>query len=72
MSLDITPLEHFIRLAQRGNHPGASSGEHRAYALAMAILEHTPGLDADARVGAAEFLDVTVNAYYAAKELIDG
>lgn len=62
-------LDHFLRLASRGKHPAASSGEQRAYQLALAAVEHVPGLDESARDGLCEFIERTAQHPMAAREL---
>ena len=49
-------LDHFINLARRGDSPGASSGEQRAFKLAMAVIDNLPGLDATAMIGLSAFI----------------
>lgn len=51
-------LAHFIQLANRGRSPAASGGEQRAWAIAQVLLEHTPGLDADATAGIGELANL--------------
>lgn len=51
-------FDHFLRLATKGRHPGASGGEKRAARLAAAVLDHAPGLDSDATAGLKMFLDL--------------
>lgn len=41
---NVLNMTHFLELAKRGGHGAASSGEVRAHALALAILENVPGL----------------------------
>lgn len=41
-------LQHLVTLANRGRSPAASGGEARAWAIVEVLLEHCPGLDADA------------------------
>lgn len=65
------PLEHFVKLAKRGKHGGASGGEKRAHALAKAILEHAPGLDSRATCGLKEFIDAAQSSYHDAVDLIE-
>lgn len=65
-------LEHFVRLARSGARPGASSGEYRARVLAEAIIENAPGLDEEAKEGAAEFLRCASLATAAARDAIGG
>lgn len=47
-------LEHFVRLASRGQSPAGSGGEQRAWFIARVLLEHTPGLDEDATTAIGE------------------
>ena len=47
-------LEHFVRLASRGQSPAGSGGEQRAWEIARVLLEHTPGLDEDATAAIGE------------------
>lgn len=51
-------LEHFVRLAKRGQSPAASGGEARAWAIAQALLEHAPGLDETATAGIGELANL--------------
>lgn len=50
-------LDHFLTLARRGQHPGASDAEQQATRLAKAILDNSPGLDSQARYGAAQIIE---------------
>jgi hypothetical protein len=54
-------LEHFIRLAARGQSPAASGGEARAWAIAAALVENTPGLDESAAAGIGELAELIGN-----------
>ena len=64
-------IKHFVRLARRGKHPGASGGERRAAKLAEAVLEYVPGMDCSAVAGLHEFIAGCAASYSAARELIE-
>jgi hypothetical protein len=64
-------LEHFIRLARRGDHRGASGGEKRAYRLAMVLLDELPGLDTRALQGMVLFAREVVTRPQASRDLIE-
>lgn len=66
------PLDHFLRLALRGRHPGSSGGEKRARRLALALLDNVPGLDGDAIVGMVHFLAEVQKHPEATRTSIDG
>lgn len=51
-------LEHFVRLANRGQSGGGSGGERRAWEIARVLLEHTPGLDEDATKAIGELAEL--------------
>ena len=64
-------MEHFVRLARRGKSgTRASAGEERARRLALAILHHAPGIDAQGLEGAAEFLVRAAMAPELARQLV--
>lgn len=48
-------LEHFLKLAFRGQHRACSGGEYRAAKLAKTLLANVPGLDSQAVQGLGEF-----------------
>lgn len=64
-------LDHFLTVAKRRGHPGASGGEQRAHELASAICEQVPGLDASAAAGAIEFIRLAASKPWEAKELLE-
>jgi hypothetical protein len=64
-------LTHFLRLARRGKHPGASGGEARAYRLARAIVADAPGLDSTALAGAMVFVEFTSRNPTAAESMLE-
>lgn len=50
----MTPTQHFLECATAGKHPGASTGERRAYRLAVTLLsslDDLAGIDHDAVIG---------------------
>jgi hypothetical protein len=63
-------LSHFVTLARRGEHPGASGGEGRAARLAAAVLEDLPGLDTNAIDGFLEFIRLLRGSYTEARRLL--
>ncbi|MGH8744543.1 MAG: hypothetical protein ACREUY_09735 [Burkholderiales bacterium] len=48
--------DHFVHLARRGKHPGASGAEARCYNLAKAALDNINGIDNHALHGFLEFI----------------
>lgn len=66
----MTPLQHFVALARRGRHAGASGGEYRCYTLALSILETAYGIDSQAIDGMAEFARWVSADYHTAAEAI--
>lgn len=62
MSAQTETLKHFLRLAKRGKHPGASGGEKRAYQLAVAVLHNVSGMDGQATIGLIEFIEAVQEA----------
>jgi hypothetical protein len=54
-------LRHFLRLAIRGKHRGASSGEKRCRLLAKALLDNCGALDGQAVEGLTEFIRVSIH-----------
>jgi hypothetical protein len=69
-NFDEASLRHFLKLAQRGSHPGASSGEVRAHRLALVVLEHAHGLDGQALDGLCEFARVVSADRRMARQLL--
>lgn len=63
-------LDHFVRLVMGGKHSGASGGQRRARRLALAALDHAPGLDALAIEGLCEFVEIAKYAPQETRELI--
>jgi hypothetical protein len=54
---DSNELYHFLDLVNAGRlRPTASTGEKKAYAIAVALVENVPGLDDQAVAGLAEFV----------------
>jgi hypothetical protein len=70
MNFNEASLSHFLKLAQRGQRPRASSGEVRAYRIAQVILEHAHGLDGQAMDGLCEFVRVAGVSYPMARKLL--
>jgi len=66
----LTPLDHFMRLADRGRFPCASGGEKRAYRIAQVLCEEAPGLDHRALTGLAAFALAASTHPQAAKEAL--
>jgi hypothetical protein len=64
-------LDHFLRLARRGAHGGASGGEQRAHRLAAAIEADAAGLDGKAVAGLIEFVRVAAGKPWLAGELLE-
>lgn len=64
-------LEHFMRLAKRGAHGGASGGEKRAFRLAKAVADDVPGLDSQATEGLIEFIKAASHGPQEANDLIE-
>lgn len=62
-------LQHFLRLANRGGHGGASGGEKRAYRLAKAIDTDVAGLDAKAVAGLIELARIAASFPMTASDL---
>lgn len=54
-------LQHFLRLAIRGKHRGASSGEKQCRLLAKALLDNCGALDGQAIEGLTEFIRVSIH-----------
>lgn len=64
-------LEHFIKLAMRGRHAGASGGEKRAYRLAKQIADDASGLDRQALSGLCQFVYAAADSPTDVRELLD-
>jgi hypothetical protein len=64
-------LDRFLELADRGAHRGASGGEKRAAQLAASIVDHVPGLDAQAVAGLIEFVRLAAYAPSTAREVLE-
>jgi len=65
-------LSHFLELARRGRHGYASRGEAAAWRLAHAVMDYAPGLDASARAGLAEFLEIAAAYPNSVRDLLEG
>jgi hypothetical protein len=52
----MSSLEHFVRLANAGKHPGCSSGERAARRIALCLLKESLVLDGTATAGIVEYL----------------
>jgi len=61
-SKDTTPRDYFLRLADRGRKPGASTFERRAWLVAVAVAHMADGADGQALRGMAEFVRTAVEA----------
>lgn len=64
------PLKHFVRLARRGHHKGASHGEQLCHKIAAAVVEAAGHLDGDAVEGLIEFVRGANNAPWLAEEML--
>jgi hypothetical protein len=58
-------FRHFVSLAKRGKHKGASTYERHAHKLASALLDAVPGLDGGATSGLVEFIGLISGDNYA-------
>lgn len=65
-------LNHFLRLARRGQWPASSGGEHRANNLAKCLIENLPGLDSLAIEGMCDFIEICITQPTVARDLLEG
>jgi hypothetical protein len=64
-------FKFFIRLARKGKHPGASSGEKHAHRLAMAVLDSIDILDDRAVEGLIDFIHYSKGAPETVRSLVE-
>lgn len=66
-------FEHFIRLATKGGHPAASSGEKRCRRLAQCVIDNVGGLDGRAIAGFGQFIiKAAFDAPEEARDIVEG
>jgi hypothetical protein len=65
-------LAHFLNLAHNGRRRGCSSGSAAACRLAALVAKYVPRLDAEARDGLRQFINLAAEAPTTAADLLTG